>query len=151
MVGGQAAAAPCSIGAPGPRQAPPGSGQPGTQAGPAFAGPSRASPCPSSAAASSSCPPPRIRPPSRPWSAGGAFRGMLDRDREGVNRGIAENACRTSLKVGSGLLRIVPVVDHGAMRVLLVEDDATIAEFVRKGLREAGFAVDHARDGEEGL
>jgi two-component system OmpR family response regulator len=37
------------------------------------------------------------------------------------------------------------------MRALLVEDDATIAEFVRKGLREAGFTVDHARDGEEGL
>jgi len=37
------------------------------------------------------------------------------------------------------------------MRALLVEDDATIGEFVRKGLREAGFMVDHARDGEEGL
>jgi DNA-binding response OmpR family regulator len=33
------------------------------------------------------------------------------------------------------------------MRVLVVEDDATIAEFVGKGLREAGFAVDHAADG----
>jgi DNA-binding response OmpR family regulator len=38
-----------------------------------------------------------------------------------------------------------------SMRALLVEDDATIGEFVRKGLREAGFTVDHARDGEEGL
>jgi two-component system OmpR family response regulator len=38
-----------------------------------------------------------------------------------------------------------------AMRVLLVEDDATIASFVLKGLREAGFAADHARDGKEGL
>ena len=37
------------------------------------------------------------------------------------------------------------------MRALLVEDDATIGQFVRKGLREAGFMVDHARDGEEGL
>ncbi len=37
------------------------------------------------------------------------------------------------------------------MRVLLVEDDATIAEFIRKGLREAGFTVDHAGDGGEGL
>ena len=37
------------------------------------------------------------------------------------------------------------------MRVLLVEDDATIAEFVEKGLREAGFAVDHAADGRVGL
>jgi two-component system OmpR family response regulator len=37
------------------------------------------------------------------------------------------------------------------MRALLVEDDATIAEFVTRGLREGGFAVDHAADGEEGL
>jgi two-component system OmpR family response regulator len=37
------------------------------------------------------------------------------------------------------------------MRVLLVEDDATIAEFVGRGLREAGFAVDHEGDGEGGL
>jgi two-component system, OmpR family, response regulator len=37
------------------------------------------------------------------------------------------------------------------MRALLVEDDATIAEFVGRGLREAGFAVDHAADGDEGL
>jgi len=32
-----------------------------------------------------------------------------------------------------------------------VEDDAPIAEFVARGLREAGFAVDHATDGEAGL
>jgi heavy metal response regulator len=37
------------------------------------------------------------------------------------------------------------------VRVLLVEDDATIAEFVARGLREAGFAVDCAVDGEDGL
>jgi two-component system OmpR family response regulator len=37
------------------------------------------------------------------------------------------------------------------MRALIVEDDATIAEFVGRGLREAGFAVDHAPDGNEGL
>jgi len=35
--------------------------------------------------------------------------------------------------------------------VLLVEDDDVISEFVAKGLREAGFAVDEARDGEDGL
>jgi len=35
--------------------------------------------------------------------------------------------------------------------VLLVEDDSTIADFVVRGLREAGFAVDHASDGREGL
>lgn len=37
------------------------------------------------------------------------------------------------------------------MRILLVEDDSKIASFVVKGLREAGFAVDHVADGEEGL
>jgi two-component system, OmpR family, response regulator len=37
------------------------------------------------------------------------------------------------------------------VRALLVEDDATIAEFVVRGLREAGFAVDHESDGDAGL
>ena len=37
------------------------------------------------------------------------------------------------------------------VRALIVEDDRTIAEFVARGLREAGFAVDSARDGDEGL
>jgi two-component system, OmpR family, response regulator len=37
------------------------------------------------------------------------------------------------------------------VRALIVEDDRTIAEFVAQGLREAGFAVDRAADGEEGL
>ncbi|MBZ5559648.1 MAG: response regulator transcription factor [Acidobacteriia bacterium] len=37
------------------------------------------------------------------------------------------------------------------MRALLVEDDITIAEFVARGLREAGFAVDQAADGDAGL
>ena len=34
------------------------------------------------------------------------------------------------------------------MRVLVVEDDPFIADFVQTGLREAGYAVDHAADGE---
>ncbi len=37
------------------------------------------------------------------------------------------------------------------MRLLLVEDDAKIAQFVVNGLKEAGFAVDHAANGEDGL
>ncbi len=37
------------------------------------------------------------------------------------------------------------------MRALIIEDDPTIAEFVERGLRESGFAVDRASDGEEGL
>lgn len=37
------------------------------------------------------------------------------------------------------------------MRALIIEDDRTIADFLARGLREAGFAVDRAADGEEGL
>jgi two-component system OmpR family response regulator len=37
------------------------------------------------------------------------------------------------------------------MRALLVEDDDAIAEFVGRGLREAGFAVDREQDGDAGL
>jgi DNA-binding response OmpR family regulator len=33
------------------------------------------------------------------------------------------------------------------LRILVVEDDPAIASFAVKGLREAGFAVDHAGDG----
>ena len=37
------------------------------------------------------------------------------------------------------------------MHALIIEDDRAIAAFVARGLREAGFAVDVAADGEEGL
>jgi two-component system, OmpR family, response regulator len=37
------------------------------------------------------------------------------------------------------------------MRLLLVEDDLKIAAFVIKGLKAAGFVVDHAADGRQGL
>ena len=37
------------------------------------------------------------------------------------------------------------------MHALIIEDDRAIAEFVARGLREAGFAVDVASDGEAGL
>ena len=37
------------------------------------------------------------------------------------------------------------------MRILLVEDDANLAQFIRKGLKEENYAVDVASDGEEGL
>jgi two-component system, OmpR family, response regulator len=39
----------------------------------------------------------------------------------------------------------------GCMRLLLVEDDLKTASFIIKGLKEAGFAIDHADDGEDGL
>src|SRR4029079_6274238 len=37
------------------------------------------------------------------------------------------------------------------MRVLLVEDDADVARFIRKGLTEQAYAVDLAENGEEAL
>src|SRR5437667_9659856 len=37
------------------------------------------------------------------------------------------------------------------MRILLIEDERKTAAFLTKGLREGGFKVDVARDGETGL
>ena len=37
------------------------------------------------------------------------------------------------------------------MRILVVEDDKKIASFIVNGFRQAGFAVDHASDGEDGI
>jgi heavy metal response regulator len=37
------------------------------------------------------------------------------------------------------------------MRILLVEDDMNLAQFIRKGLKEEQYAVDVAADGQEGL
>jgi len=37
------------------------------------------------------------------------------------------------------------------VRILVVEDDAKIASFVVKGLKQEGYAVDHAPDGDTGL
>jgi two-component system OmpR family response regulator len=37
------------------------------------------------------------------------------------------------------------------MRILLVEDDLKIAHFIKDGLKQNGFAVDHCTNGEDGL
>jgi two-component system OmpR family response regulator len=37
------------------------------------------------------------------------------------------------------------------MRILVVEDDKKISSFVVNGLKQSGYAVDHAADGEDGL
>jgi heavy metal response regulator len=37
------------------------------------------------------------------------------------------------------------------MRILVVEDERKVAQFIKKGLEEEGYAVDLASDGEEGL
>jgi DNA-binding response OmpR family regulator len=37
------------------------------------------------------------------------------------------------------------------VKILIVEDDKKIASFIVQGLKQAGFSVDHAADGDEGL
>src|SRR5258708_558050 len=37
------------------------------------------------------------------------------------------------------------------LRVLVIEDEVAIADFLVRGLREEGFTVEHAADGEAGL
>ena len=37
------------------------------------------------------------------------------------------------------------------MRILLIEDDQVIADFIQKGMKEAGFTIDHIDDGSVGL
>ncbi|MBU1044764.1 MAG: response regulator transcription factor [Candidatus Omnitrophica bacterium] len=37
------------------------------------------------------------------------------------------------------------------MRLLLIEDDQQTADFIIKGFKQSGFAVDHAIDGQQGL
>lgn len=37
------------------------------------------------------------------------------------------------------------------MRILLVEDEKKVASFIKKGLEEEGYAVDHSADGTTGL
>jgi len=45
----------------------------------------------------------------------------------------------------------MPLESAQPMRILVVEDDSKIASFIVNGLKQNGFAVDHAPDGEEGL
>ena len=40
---------------------------------------------------------------------------------------------------------------NAALKILIVEDDAEVASYVVKGLRESGHVVDHAADGKDGL
>ena len=51
----------------------------------------------------------------------------------------------------SNLFKPLRSLTLSAMRVLVVEDDSKIASFVVRGLKQAGYAVDHAPDGETGL
>jgi two-component system OmpR family response regulator len=40
--------------------------------------------------------------------------------------------------------------EPAAMQILLIEDDASVADFICKGLRDSHYVVTHARDGREG-
>jgi DNA-binding response OmpR family regulator len=41
--------------------------------------------------------------------------------------------------------------DNYCMRVLLIEDDKKISEYLSQGLKESGYIVDICLDGEEGF
>ncbi len=43
------------------------------------------------------------------------------------------------------------MLHNGNVRILLVEDESRVAGFIARGLREQSYAVDIARDGEQGL
>ncbi len=63
--------------------------------------------------------------------------------------------CKSGLSIfcltGGNLCFSYAIVGIECMRLLLVEDDLKTASFIIDGLKEAGFAVDHAADGEDGL
>lgn len=63
--------------------------------------------------------------------------------RRGDAHGPFAGQCSIVARNGSGILP--------AVRILVVEDDPKIASFVVKGLKQSGFAVDQAADGQQGL
>jgi len=69
---------------------------------------------------------------------------------------VDEDFCRESRLIATHINISIPeYVGYGGitgiMRVLVIEDDSKIASFVVNGLKQNGFAVDHASDGEKGL
>jgi DNA-binding response OmpR family regulator len=42
------------------------------------------------------------------------------------------------------------ILERCGMRILVIEDEKNIADFIRQGLREEGYSVDAASDGEKG-
>ena len=47
--------------------------------------------------------------------------------------------------------RSVQRADRGDVRILIIEDDRDVSSYVRKGLSQAGWNVDHAVNGKDGL
>ena len=45
----------------------------------------------------------------------------------------------------------VCISEISSMKILLIEDDQVIADFIQKGMKEAGFTIDHFDDGLIGL
>ena len=71
---------------------------------------------------------------------------LVERCHNSVGQGIR------SVDTGSLPLGVVQELGtRESMRILLVEDDLNLAQFIRKGLKEEQYAVDFAADGEEGL
>src|SRR2546429_8457592 len=56
-------------------------------------------------------------------------------------------SCRVAGRRGIELQGVPP---HG-MKILVVEDDKTVGQYVKRGLTEAGFHADLVGDGAEGL
>ena len=53
--------------------------------------------------------------------------------------------------INSTAVREICYTPISSMRILVVEDDDKIASFVVNGLKQSGFAVDRAKDGEQAL
>jgi two-component system OmpR family response regulator len=53
--------------------------------------------------------------------------------------------------VDLGSQKLAALIYFPFMRILVIEDDSKIASFVANGLKQSGFAVDHAVNGEDGL
>ena len=73
-----------------------------------------------------------------------------DRPVERCHNSVGEGICSVGDE-SSFLLINQEAGARGLMRILLVEDDLDLAQFIRKGLKEERYAVDFADDGEEGL
>ena len=63
-------------------------------------------------------------------------------------RGRTRPACAARADVRAGVERRDP---GGVMKVLLVEDNERVTQFVIKGLKEAGHTADHAGNGRDGM
>ena len=57
----------------------------------------------------------------------------------------------TYKQIAAGLKENVPAFIPLTMRILLIEDEKKTTAFISKGLEEAGYSVECARDGEAGL